>query len=114
MPCGPVQQCGHREHEPENTPESVESACGPPISSGGSGIEIRTPLAVHTLLDWRQARSDPEAIKAIRSEMDGLEKVGTWDTSKVFPREELMQWARDTGTNIVVGEGLGICSIKKQ
>ena len=34
---------------------------------------------VTKLLDFKQTRTDPEAIKAVRAEVADLAKAGTWD-----------------------------------
>ena len=50
----------------------------------------------------------------MKEEVDALASVGTWDESSVTSRDDLIAWAKTNKINIVVGEGLGICSIKNE
>jgi len=113
MPCIPVTQVTHREKDPD-TPllKSVAGACAPTGTDPGWNGGIYQPFFVHSLLNWKQTRSDPQAIEAVRAEVDALAAVGTWDTENVYPKAQLIQWAKDTGTKIFIGEGLQLCSIK--
>ena len=82
-----------------------ESACAPPIG-------LKHLFCVHQLLDWKQARTDPQAIAAVRAEVDALAAIGTWDTENVYPKDELIAWAQSIKSKLIIGEGLGICFIK--
>jgi len=64
------------------------------------------------LLSWKETRTNPEAVQSIKDEMAGLLEVGTWDAKNVMERDDLIAWAQANKEKIIVGEGLGISSIK--
>ena len=112
MPCVSPTQVGHRErNDVPSVP--VECACAPLGMDGPEvGVRLRTPLGVTKLLDYRETRTNPRAIEAVKAEVEALASRGTWDTEDVQEKEAVVEWAKRTGTTVHIGEGLGICSIK--
>ena len=112
MPCVSPTQIGHREkHDVPSVP--VECACAPlGMDEPEVGVRVRTPLGVTKLLDYRETRTNPRAIEAVKAEVEALASRGTWDTEEVQEKEAVVEWAKRTGTKVHIGEGLGICSIK--
>ena len=70
------------------------------------------PGLVTKLLDRKEYKTNPRAIQAIKEEGQGLQEAGTWDLSSVREREDLIAWSKETGTEIVLGDIMAICSIK--
>ena len=114
MPVIPVTPQKHREKDPDlyRTVPAVSSTCAPLEPYDPITAILRMPLAVHTLLSWRETRTNPEAVQSIKDEMAGLQSVGTWDAENVMERDDLIAWAQANKEKIIVGEGLGISSIK--
>lgn len=105
MPCVPVTPQDHREKEPD--------LGMPGVGHYPTGTSVGPISAlVHKLLSWKETRFDPKAVAAVREEVQALADVGTWDESSVTARDDLIEWAKTNKIKIVVGEGLGICSIK--
>ena len=77
----------------------------------GSG-DILVPALVTQLLSRKEMLSDPEALKAVRKEADGLEQAGTWDNSTVTELSEVVRKAKETGESVHLGHLMSICSIK--
>ena len=107
MPCVAVTTTGHQPREVES---HVPAECH--LAPQSEGISLLTKGLVHQLLSWKETRSDPLAVQAVRDEVNALAEVGTWDESSACSRDHLIKWAQSSGTKIHVGEGLGICSIK--
>jgi len=114
-PCVPVVVStgqGHREKDDESGRVPVECACAHPDMSSSSSVSMRIPSYVHKLLSWKETRYNPEAIEAVRAEVSSLAELGTWDVANVMEKDDLIAWAQTQKTKVIVGEGLGICSIK--
>jgi hypothetical protein len=142
MPCIPASINVHREKEDDHhtpiechlTPHDtvvelpvVPPLSGTPMSAGvgevsndsstydsglSEGVAMLARGFVHKALSWKETRSDPQAVKAIKDEVNDLAAAGAWDESSACSRDHLIDWAQKSGTKIHVGEGLGICSIK--
>ena len=56
--------------------------------------------------------ADPDALKAVRKEADGLEKKGTWDFSTVREKDAVAEEAKKKGYKVHLGNLMSICSIK--
>jgi len=76
------------------------------------GDESDMTAMVTRLLDRSETLSNPEAIKAIRKEADGLLSKGTWDIKTVMEQRHLLQKARKNGEKLHLGSLMTICSEK--
>ena len=56
--------------------------------------------------------ADPDALKAVRKEADGLESKGTWDLGSVRECDAVREEAKKKGVKIHLGNLMSICSIK--
>ena len=133
MLCTPCAPQGHREREtcacgfaasPSTTPVGAvvdlpDWLCGklfegPPqeecVSAPPKGD--KTSGLVTKLLDHKEMRSDPKAIKALQVEGRALADIGTWDESTVAERDDVIREAKENNETIHLGDLLGICSIK--
>ena len=72
---------------------------------------LDVPAMVTRLLDRKETLSNPDAIKAIRKEADGLLKKGTWDINTVMEQSELLKGARDHKQKLHLGSLMTICSV---
>ena len=127
MPCVPPTQTGHREKHDVATnhfgmPLRIMSGDAHAHNMGTDeedqyGEEtisdrVRSSmLGVTKLLSFQETRNNPKAIEAVRNEVAALAECGTWEDF-AYEKDDLIAWAKRTGTTIHVGEGLGICSIK--
>ena len=109
MPCVPVKPQTHREKDVDPIPPAVSSTCPPEDK-----VSCPVSALVHKLLSWKETRFDPKAVEAVKAEVQALADIGTWDESSVTSRADLIEWAQKNKIKIVVGEGLGICSIKNE
>jgi len=103
----------HREHETDHGDYTQTDMTEPvgfvfDLEDG----EFEVPAAVTKLLDRKQTLSDPEAIKAVRTEGAALTAEGTWQLDTVVEKDELLARARQSGERIHLGEVMPICSIK--
>ena len=73
---------------------------------------MRVSGAVTRLLDFKETRTDPKAVEAVKKEVEALAAVGTWDAVNVRERDEVEAWARKANVTVHIGLGLGICSVK--
>ena len=90
MPCC-AQALPHSHREKESDFPFPVELLQPPEEEG---LSFRIPAAVTKLLDYRETRSDPRAILAVRTEMEALADVGTWDESTVMEKDQLKEFVR--------------------
>ena len=67
---------------------------------------------VTRLLDREEMLSNPEALKAVRAEYEGLEGKDTWDKNSVKEHEDLVSNARTNKLTVHIGKLMAICSEK--
>ena len=72
----------------------------------------KSRLWVTKALNKKEIDNSPECQAAIRAEGDALVQCGTWDESSVCERQKLIDWAKSSGQQIVLGDLLIIGSIK--
>jgi hypothetical protein len=73
---------------------------------------ISVSAMVTKLLDRKDWRKDPLAMKAIQAEAAGLLQEKTWLLETVIEKKDLREWAQKTNTKVHFGELLLLCSIK--
>ena len=59
-----------------------------------------------------KARKIPKAVEALNAEWDKLEKIPTWDTSKVQERWKVKEQAKRTNVVTHFGQIMQLCHIK--
>ena len=90
---------------PECPPRS-----GSDIERDDPGDEL--PAAVTRQLPRSEVLSRPEALEAIRKEMDGVASMGTWEWDSVEEEQTVKKKALDRGETIHLADLLAICSEK--
>jgi hypothetical protein len=70
------------------------------------------PIMVTKLLTPLEMHKNPDAIKAVQEEAQGLLKLNTWDESTVIDRDDLKRQAQEQNQEIHIGNLMSICSIK--
>ena len=71
------------------------------------------PWALVTrLLERSEMLGSEKALEAIRKEAKGLEDKGTWDTSSVCEKSDLIAASRRDGIKVHIGQLMSICSEK--
>ena len=102
----------HREKESN----IVEGVSTPSMHPEGILIcQEREPLVhavVTRLLSRKETLANPAALRAIRNEADGLEKVETWDLKSVKEKWDVVNNARKSGEHVHLGKLMSICSEK--
>ena len=72
------------------------------LASGEAPSDILLPGAVTQLLSLsrKEMLADPEALKAVRKEVHGLEKKGTWDLESVRKGDAAKEEATKKGIKV--------------
>ena len=95
------------------TNTTTQSTADCPECNGPQLQEVKhTIAAVHKLLNRKEWKGNPEAIKAVKAEADALLKEDTWLEGTVTEFSELVAWAKKAGKRIHIGDLMPICSIK--
>ena len=81
-------------------------------TSDSDGLDFLVPAAVTTLLSRHEMLANPDAIKAVKKEADGLASKNTWDLLSVKEAETIKQEARKSGRKVHLGSLMTICSVK--
>ena len=107
MPCVAPSQTGHREKELDSSPFECSHACIRDGDNEGGVPEIGISLKVHgavtKLLDFRQTRTSPQAIQAVKAgRIDfRVDKAGNLHTAigkTSFSEEQIAEKSGDMPT----------------
>jgi hypothetical protein len=98
----PALPCGLAAAQPHRQKESPQEDFDSPT----------IPTMVTKLLDRPEARSNPKAIEAIKSEARALVEAGTWIEDTVIEKHLLVANAKASGETIHLGDLMSICSVK--